>query len=85
MTSNKLKSSNNQLNLLEMTVHVNCLMADHFLCVSMYFCYLDCWNGLLWSELLFLRKHSSHALFLQLNLVLSYYLSALFQVRSKTW
>lgn len=84
MPSNKLKSSNNQLKLLEMTVHVNWLMADHFLCVSMYFCYLDCWNRLLRNEMLFLGKHSSHALFLQFNLVLSYYLFALFQVRPKT-
>lgn len=84
MPSNKLKSSNNQLKLLAMTVRVNCLMADDFLCISMYFCYLDGWDGLLRNEVLFLGKHSSHALFLQLKLVLSYDPFALFQVRPKT-
>lgn len=56
--------------------------AYHFLC--MYFCYLDCWNGLLWNEVVFLWKLSSHVLCLQSDLVLSYYLFALLQVRPKT-
>lgn len=72
-----VNQSHNLLCVAELTICSNILQ-----CFSNYI--LDCWNGLLWNEMLFFRKHSSCALFLQFHLVLSYNFFTLFQVRPKT-